>query len=168
MPLLPYWRLSGFYFFYFSLVGAFSPYWSLYLQSLEFNALQIGVLMSLSLIVRIFSPSIWGWLADHTGKRIRVVQIAALCGFLCFCGFLLGESFIWIFFVMLLIEFLLECFTAAHGSNYAFAFGRSTPINMGAFVLGGLLGFVLTVIGVGYLLENESLLLWLIMDCSWT
>mgnify|MGYP003390498178 CR=1 FL=1 len=85
MPLLPYWRLSGFYFFYFSLVGAFSPYWSLYLQSLEFNALQIGVLMSLSLIVRIFSPSIWGWLADHTGKRIRVVQIAALCGFLCFC-----------------------------------------------------------------------------------
>ena len=73
MPLLPYWRLSGFYFFYFAFIGAFAPYWSLYLQSLEFNALQIGVLMSLLLITRIFSPSVWGWLADHTGKRVRVV-----------------------------------------------------------------------------------------------
>ena len=77
MPSLPYWRLSGFYFFYFSVIGAFAPYWSLYLQSLGFSALQIGVLMSLLLFTRIFSPAAWGWLADHMGKRVRVVRIAA-------------------------------------------------------------------------------------------
>ncbi len=164
MPLLPYWRLSGFYFFYFSLVGAFSPYWSLYLQSLEFNALQIGVLMSLSLIVRIFSPSIWGWLADHTGKRIRVVQIAALCGFLCFCGFLLGESFIWMFFVMLLLSFfwsaslpLMEAITLSHLGDHTDKYGRIRSW--------GSVGFVLTVIGVGYLLENIAIawLIWIVL-----
>jgi len=26
MPNLPYWRLSGFYFFYFAFVGAMSPF----------------------------------------------------------------------------------------------------------------------------------------------
>ena len=164
MPLLPYWRLSGFYFFYFSLVGAFSLYWSLYLQSLEFNALQIGVLMSLSLIVRIFSPSIWGWLADHTGKRIRVVQIAALCGFLCFCGFLLGESFIWMFFVMLLLSFfwsaslpLMEAITLSHLGDHTDKYGRIRSW--------GSVGFVLTVIGVGYLLENIAIawLIWIVL-----
>ncbi|MBP6365803.1 MAG: MFS transporter [Nitrosomonas sp.] len=164
MPLLPYWRLSGFYFFYFSLVGAFSPYWSLYLQSLEFSALQIGVLMSLSLIVRIFSPSIWGWLADHTGKRIRVVQIAALCGFLCFCGFLLGESFIWMFFVMLLLSFfwsaslpLMEAITLSHLGDHTDKYGRIRSW--------GSVGFVLTVIGVGYLLENIAIawLIWIVL-----
>ena len=164
MPLLPYWRLSGFYFFYFSLVGAFSPYWSLYLQSLEFNALQIGVLMSLSLIVRIFSPSIWGWLADHTGKRIRVVQIAALWGFLCFCGFLLGESFIWMFFVMLLLSFfwsaslpLMEAITLSHLGDHTDKYGRIRSW--------GSVGFVLTVIGVGYLLENIAIawLIWIVL-----
>ncbi|MCB1948818.1 MFS transporter, partial [Nitrosomonas sp.] len=62
MHSLPYWRLSGFYFFHFAVLGAFVPYWSLYLQSLSFSALQIGILMSLLLVTRIFAPTAWGWL----------------------------------------------------------------------------------------------------------
>ena len=30
--MLPYWRLSTYYFFYFAFVGAFSPYFTLYLR----------------------------------------------------------------------------------------------------------------------------------------
>ena len=45
--MIPYWRLSGYYFFYFAFVGAFSPYFSLYLQSIGRSAAQIAVLMSL-------------------------------------------------------------------------------------------------------------------------
>ena len=45
--MIPYWRLSGYYFFYFAFVGAFSPYFSLYLQSVGSTAAQIAVLMSL-------------------------------------------------------------------------------------------------------------------------
>ena len=107
MSRIPYWRLSGFYFFYFAFIGAFSPYWSLYLQSLRFDALQIGVLMSLLLVTRIFSPALWGWLADHLGKRVQVVQLAAVAGLLSFCGFFAGESFAWVFMVMLLGSCLL-------------------------------------------------------------
>jgi PPP family 3-phenylpropionic acid transporter len=32
--MIPYWRLSAYYFFYFAFVGAFSPYFTLYLQSI--------------------------------------------------------------------------------------------------------------------------------------
>lgn len=164
MPLLPYWRLSGFYFFYFAFIGAFTPYWSLYLQSLEFNALQIGVLMSLLLITRIFSPSVWGWLADHTGKRVRVVQIAAITGFLSFCGFFLGESFAWIFLVMLLMSFfwsaslpLMEAITLSHLDDHTDKYGRIRSW--------GSVGFVLAVVGVGYLLDNVEIigLLWVVL-----
>lgn len=105
MPLLPYWRLSGFYFFYFALIGAFSPYWTLYLQSLNFDSLQIGILMSLLLVTRIFSPAFWGWVADHTGKRAEVVQFAAVLGLITFCGFFASESFGWMFLFMLLMSF---------------------------------------------------------------
>jgi PPP family 3-phenylpropionic acid transporter len=164
MPLLPYWRLSGFYFFYFAFIGAFAPYWSLYLQSLEFNALQIGILMSLLLITRIFSPSVWGWLADHTGKRVRVVQIAAITGFLSFCGFFLGESFAWIFLVMLLMSFfwsaslpLMEAITLSHLDDHTDKYGRIRSW--------GSVGFVLAVVGVGYLLDNVEIigLLWVVL-----
>ena len=164
MPLLPYWRLSGFYFFYFASVGAFAPYWSLYLQSLAFNALQIGVLMSLLLVARIFSPAVWGWLADHTGKRIRVVQIAAITGLLSFCGFFLGESFAWIFLVMLLMSFfwsaslpLMEAITLSHLGDHTAKYGYIRSW--------GSVGFVLSVVGVGYLLDRVEItwLLWIVV-----
>jgi PPP family 3-phenylpropionic acid transporter len=71
---LPYWRLSAFYFAYFAFVGSFSPYWSLYLKSLAFAPFQIAVLMSLFQVARIFAPSLWGWLADHLGQRVAIIQ----------------------------------------------------------------------------------------------
>ena len=164
MPSLPYWRLSGFYFFYFSVIGAFAPYWSLYLQSLGFSALQIGVLMSLLLFTRIFSPAAWGWLADHMGKRVRVVQIAAASGLLSFCGFFLDESFAWVFFVMLAMSFfwsaslpLMEAITLSHLGDRTDKYGRIRSW--------GSVGFVLAVVGIGYFLQSVEIiwLLWIIL-----
>ncbi len=59
-----YWRIAGFYFFYFAFVGMFSPYWSLYLKSIHFDAVQIAVLMSVQPVMRMLAPGLWGWLAD--------------------------------------------------------------------------------------------------------
>ena len=38
---MPYWRLSGFYFFYFATLGVLVPYWGLYLQSVGFAPAQL-------------------------------------------------------------------------------------------------------------------------------
>ena len=70
MHALPYWRLSGYYFFYFAFIGAFSPYFGLYLQSLNFSAWDIGLLMSQMQLMRLFGPNLWGWLADRFGRRM--------------------------------------------------------------------------------------------------
>src|SRR3989338_1160596 len=72
-----HWRIAGFYFFYYAFVGTFAPYWSLYLQSIHFDAIEIAILMSVQPVMRMIAPNIWGWLADRTGKRLLVVQIAA-------------------------------------------------------------------------------------------
>ncbi len=163
-PSLPYWRLSGFYFFHFAFVGAFAPYWTLYLQSLSFSALQIGILMSLMLVTRIFAPTAWGWLADHTGRRVMVVQIAAISGLISYCGFFLGESFAWIFFVTLLMSSfwsaslpLIEAVTLSHLGDRTEKYGRIR--------YWGSVGFILTVVGVGYLLDVVGIvwLLWVVL-----
>jgi PPP family 3-phenylpropionic acid transporter len=164
MQSLPYWRLSGFYFFHFAFIGAFAPYWSLYLKSLSFNALQIGVLMSLLHVTRIFAPTAWGWLADHTGKRMLIVQLAAITGLVSYCGVFFGESFLWMFAVMMLMSFfwsaslpLIEATTLSH-------LGKSTA-RYGSIRSWGSLGFVLAVIGIGYLLDATeiALLLWVVL-----
>ena len=64
-----HWRIAGFYFFYYAFVGMFAPYWSLYLKSIHFDAIEISILMSVQPVMRMVAPSIWGWLADHTGAQ---------------------------------------------------------------------------------------------------
>jgi PPP family 3-phenylpropionic acid transporter len=164
MQSLPYWRLSGFYFFHFAFIGAFSPYWGLYLKSLSFNAFQIGVLMSLLHVTRIFAPTVWGLLADHTGKRMLIVQLAAITGLVSYCGVFFGESFFWMFIIMTLMSFfwsaslpLIEATTLSH-------LGESTA-RYGSIRSWGSLGFVCAVIGIGYLLDATEIvsLLWLVL-----
>lgn len=77
-------RLSIFYFFYFSTLGILVPYWSLYLQSLGFESREIGELLAILVGTKLIAPYIWGWIADHTGQRMRVVQIGAFLAALTF------------------------------------------------------------------------------------
>lgn len=164
MQALPYWRLSSFYFAYFGFVGAFTPFWSLYLKSLTFSAFQIAILMSLFQVARIFSPSLWGWLADHLGRRVRIIQWLAGLSLVSYVGVFFGASFNWLFVVMLLLSFfwsaslpLIEVVTLGHLGD---RFDRYGHIRMW-----GSVGFILAVIGLGYLLERTDIhaLLWVVL-----
>lgn len=164
MQSFPYWRLSSFYFFYFAFVGAFSPYWSLYLKSLDFSASEIGVLMSLLLATRIFAPTLWGWLADRSGKRVGIVRVAAALSLASYFGVFFGVSFWWMFVVMALISFfwsaslpLVEATTLSHLGDSTASYGRVR--------LWGSVGFIIAVIGIGYVLDvaEVRILLWLVL-----
>ncbi|MGB5613168.1 MAG: MFS transporter, partial [Sedimenticolaceae bacterium] len=74
---MPYWRLSGFYFFYFALLGALVPYWGLFLRGRGFDAVAIGELMAILMATKIVAPNVWGWLGDHLGHRMRIVRVAS-------------------------------------------------------------------------------------------
>jgi PPP family 3-phenylpropionic acid transporter len=156
MSAVPYWRLSGFYFFYFAFVGAMSPFWGLYLQSLAFNAFEIGVLMSLLQVMRIFAPNIWGHIADRTGRRTTIVQIAALGSVLAFTGVFAGSGFWWLFLVMAALSFfwsaslpLVEAMTLSHLGEHTSAYGRIR--------LWGSVGFILMVVGLGYAFDQVAI-----------
>ena len=77
---LPYRRLAGFYFFYFAYLGAFAPFFSLYLKSAGISAVEIGMLMSLPQLTRIVAPHLWGWLADRSSRRLHVARMAGVAG----------------------------------------------------------------------------------------
>ena len=164
MRSLPYWRLSSFYFVYFAFVGAFSPYWTLYLKSLEFTALQIGVLMSLFQGARIVAPNVWGWLSDHTGLRVRIIQLSALLSLVCYLGVFFDDSYGWLFLVMASMSFfwsapmpVAEALTLSHLGERADRYG--------IIRLWGSIGFIVAVIGLGYLLDAAPVitLLWVIL-----
>ncbi len=88
---VPYWRLSGFYFFYFATLGGFLPYWGLYLKNIGFNSIEIGELSALLVGTRIIAPNLWGWIADHTGKSIRIIRMASFIAALIICRFFICQ-----------------------------------------------------------------------------
>ncbi len=149
---MPYFRLSGFYLFYFALLGALVPYWSLYLQSFDLSAQMIGVLMALLHLSRVIAPNIWGWLADKTGQRVRIVRFGALLTWIIFIAMFWQTSALGIGVVMLLFSFFwnavlpqFEVITLQHLGTSRDYYSRIR--------VWGSIGFVVAVIATGVLLD---------------
>src|SRR3546814_21110832 len=82
-----YWRLSRVYACYFSVLGVFLPYWSVYLKALGFDAIDIGILLALPQLTKIIAPALWGALADITRRHRPVSLLGAVLSAL---GFSIG------------------------------------------------------------------------------
>jgi len=162
-----YLRLSGYYFFYFAFIGVLSPYWSLYLQSLAFGAPEIAVLMSLLMIMRVFAPAVWGWLADRTGKRRWIVQLSADLSLVSFIGVFFGSSFAWLFVVMAAMSFFWAASLPLVEAT-TFSVLRDRTGDYGVIRVWGSVGFVLAVVGVGYYLDwaGVAALVWLALGAK--
>ncbi|MBL1261903.1 MAG: MFS transporter [Thiotrichaceae bacterium] len=151
----PYWRLSGFYFFYFAALGALLPYWGLYLQSLGFGAREIGELIAILMATKIVAPNIWGWIADHTGRRMMIVRLGSLLSVIAFGGIFLGISYWWMACVICLFSFFwnatLPQFEATTMSHLGGNIHRYSNVR-----LWGSVGFIVAVVVVGPLLEARG------------
>ena len=154
---IPYWRLSSFYFFYFAFLGAWVPFWNLYLeQGLGYSAKAIGAVSALVLATKIIGPSIWGWLADHFGHRMAIIRWGSLLAALVFSGVFFrtdlfalllvvgGYSFFW---NAVLAQF--EVVTLSHLREQAVHYTRIR--------LWGSVGFIIAVFGLGWLFDVVSI-----------
>jgi len=153
---MPYWRLSSFYFFYFASLGALLPYWSLYLRSVGFSVAEIGNLMATIMATKIISPNIWGWVADHTGRRMAIVRMGCLISMLAFAGVFFSDSFIWLLLVMVVFSFFwnatLPQFEATTFSHLGTQIHRYSSIR-----LWGSIGFIAAVGVLGSVLEGVNI-----------
>ena len=159
-----YWRLSRFYFFYYFFVGLFVPYWGLYLQSKSFTAFQIGILLSLFQISRIFAPNFWGWLADHTNKRARWIRLASFIGCLGYIGIFWADSFFLIFLVMMSMS-LFTSSTIPLAESLTLSHIASTNGSYSNIRLWGSVGFIIASFFLGILIDRYSvtILVWALL-----
>ncbi|NNM69847.1 MAG: MFS transporter [Gallionella sp.] len=162
-----YWRIAGFYFFYYAFIGMFAPYWSLYLKSIHFDAIEIAVLLSVQPVMRMLAPNLWGWLADHSGKRLLVVQVAATLSAVCYLGVFLTTSFWGMLLVLCLMSFfwsasmpLVEATTLSYLGKHSARYGRIRSW--------GSVGFIMTVVGLGHAFDYIAIawLLWAGLVCE--
>jgi len=150
--MVNYWRLSGFYFFYYASLGVLVPYWGLYLKSLDFSPYQIGQQSALLLLTKIIAPYLWGWLADYTRRALMVVRVSALLALLCFLGVFVSTQYWWLTLVMVGYGFFW---------NAALPQVEATTLNhlgdrdhdYGLIRLWGSIGFIALVLTTGPVLD---------------
>lgn len=177
---IPYFRLSLYYFAYFAVLGAFVPYWTIYLRDeLGFNAIQIGQLMAVFMLSKIIAPLVWSSLVDYTQRRLFLVRLAAGLSVLCFLGIYIDDSFVWLMVVVMSFGFFwnaslptFEAITLNHLGEQSHHYSRIR--------LWGSLGFIVMAAGLPWAFEQtndyllEVILLgfivifistWLVADC---
>lgn len=152
---LPYWRLSSFYFFYFCVVGALAPYWGVYLKSIGYSSQDVGVISAVILGTRIVAPNFWGWLADKTQQRLRIIRLGSAIACICFTGVFIRQDYLWLLIVITTYTFFwhavlpqFEVITLRYLADNHQGYSRIR--------LWGSIGFIAAVVGLGALFDHIS------------
>ncbi len=148
-------RLSSFYFFYYAALGAFTPYWSLYLQSRGMTVTAISVMMSLWYATRVVAPSTWTSLAAVSPRPIRWLRIGCVLTLLSFCGFLLPAPQWTLYGVMIAFCFFYNAVMPQFESITLTHLGSDSH-RYGMIRVWGSFGFIIVVTLFGWLIEHHG------------
>jgi len=160
---IPYRRLAAIYFAHFAFVGAFAPYFGLYLQSIGQAAWQIGLLLSLLQLMRIAAPYFWAALADRHGWRARLLQATLAAGLAAYAGVFVTTDFLGLFAVLAAFAFFTSA-TMPLVEAITLAGLRDRVERYGGIRLWGSVGFIAAVLGAGWALDRVAIanLLWML------
>ena len=102
---------------------------------------------------KIVAPYLWSWLADKTGRCLRLICITTLFSMLFFAGFLYRHDYQWVAMVTVAFSFFwnatLPQFEAATMLHL-----KSEPERYSRIRLWGSVGFIIAVLGIGRFLDE--------------
>ncbi len=166
---IPVAALSLFYACNFAVLGVWIPYWPLYLSVHGHGASDIGLLLSLSLVVKLLGPPLWGGLADQ-GSRHWVIVGSSFAAALFSLLFFYGENFPLLLTGVLAFSLLqnaqislVEATTLEtiqrHNAVRRFGPVKPVPLEYGRIRVWGSWGFILFALGLGPIIDRWGLAL---------
>ncbi|MDX1800932.1 MAG: MFS transporter, partial [Marinobacter sp.] len=131
---------------------------------LGFSYLRIATLMATIQLTKVVAPSVWGWLGDRSGKRVGLVRVGAVFGALCFLGVFVEPGFYGLLLVMLAFTFFWNAILPLYEVITLRQLGTQRE-RYGRIRLWGSVGFIVSVAGVGGLLDAVPLRLlpWIVL-----
>ena len=156
---MQYWRLSSFYFSYFAMIGAIVPYWTLYLTSVNFDPIEIGLLASILMGTKVVSPYLFGWLSDKFQAPVLVIRLTSFLSLISFSFIFMTDSFFGTALVVASFSFFwngqigqFESITLSRISNDTSRYGGIRAWGSIGFIVSVLaLGFFINMSGINYL-----------------
>jgi MFS transporter, PPP family, 3-phenylpropionic acid transporter len=151
-------RLCTYWFVMTAALGVYFPYFSLYLkEALGFSGAQVGAAFAVPPLVGLFAQPLWGYVADRTGSRARVLTLLSF-------GTAAGYGLLTIprdyvptmFAITLLSMFSSAQIPMAVAVSLSAIARHPTRVSFGHVRVWGTLGFFLTVLGVPPLVRSVA------------
>src|ERR1700752_2684375 len=149
---------------YFAFIGYFNPYLPLWLKELGFSTLAIGTLTSVQSLTRVIAPYAWGWVSDHTGKRVWLMRIASTIAFVFALGLLLTPR--WVDPGIVFVGAVLFAMFFNTSAMMPMAEAALAPLvttrqgldvrRYGRVRVWGSVGFIITRVGFGFLFGGQG------------
>ena len=150
-------RFSAIYFTIFLVIGINAPFWPLWLSSKGLDSRSIAIIMSLSVLIKIFSNPFFAGLGDRYGnRRMPMIYLSLIsCIILLFLNSIQSLIFLSILAILLWGAFaplmpLAESMTTTATKQYSFDYGKIR--------LWGSVSFILMALSGGILVENYGLI----------
>ena len=103
-------------------------------------------------VTKIIAPNLWGWIADHTGRSLRIIRMASFFAALLFAGFLFLTGYQWFAIITVSFSFFWNASLPQFEAVTLFHL-KKEPHRYSQIRLWGSVGFIVTVLGIGWLLE---------------
>lgn len=147
--------IGAFYFAFFGALGVFLPYFSLWLVAHGLSRAEATRILSLVPLMSLVAPPVAGLVADARRARGLVLRLASLGAFAAFLCFFVVRARVALYAATALFAFarapitaLVDATTLEHVRHHGGSYGRIR--------LWGSLGFLLTALAAGTLVERDG------------
>jgi PPP family 3-phenylpropionic acid transporter len=143
-------------FAYFSTLGVFSPYAPLWFKELGFGTLAIGTIAALQAWTRVIPPYGWGWLGDHTGRRVEIMRWGCVGCVLASLALLPSQAYGAVALATLLLFVFNSGLMPLHESTLGRLLATERGLDAGRYGrvrMWGSVGFIVSVVACGALLD---------------
>ncbi len=148
--------LAPVYLFYFGALGILIPFWAPYLRDQGLDPVQIGQIMAVYLAWRLIAPTAWGWMADHSGRRMLLVRLAAIASAVAFALLSRRTDYGGLLVFMSLFAIFWTALIPQYEANTLSVLGPRIA-SYGRIRLWGSVGFILAVVAGGWWFDLNGL-----------
>lgn len=148
--------LAPVYLFYFGALGILIPFWAPYLRDQGLDPVQIGQIMAVYLAWRLIAPTAWGWMADHSGRRMLLVRLAAILSAVAFALVSRRTDYLGLLVFMSLFAIFWTALIPQYEANTLSVLGPRIA-SYGRIRLWGSVGFILAVVAGGWWFDLNGL-----------
>ena len=145
-------RFKAFFFLNFLGNGVFIPYMGLFLMNKGFQGAELGALMAVVPLVKIFAQTLWGYLSDlfQIRKKVLALTLLALCA--ASALLMLGDSLVSMLALIVLYAVLDSAYIPLSNALALHHLERTGRANhYGQYRLWGSIGFIISSLVIGFL-----------------